>query len=59
MDLPEVLLEVFSWTGADQAFTSVTDAWCGAEGTRRRQELTRSCPMGRPRGLRGSDGRIK
>ncbi|WSV02143.1 transposase [Streptomyces sp. NBC_01020] len=24
MDLPEVLLEVFSWTGADQAFTSVT-----------------------------------
>ncbi|MFH8642302.1 Tn3 family transposase [Streptomyces goshikiensis] len=24
VDLPEVLLEVFSWTGADQAFTSVT-----------------------------------
>nr|WP_256102516.1 transposase [Streptomyces sp. Ncost-T10-10d] len=24
MDLPEVLLEVFSWTGADRAFTSVT-----------------------------------
>ncbi|MDH6626993.1 hypothetical protein M2271_004816 [Streptomyces sp. LBL] len=28
VDLPEVLLEVFSWTGADQAFTSVT----GCEG---------------------------
>jgi hypothetical protein len=26
VDLPEVLLEVFSWTGADQAFTSVTGA---------------------------------
>ncbi|WP_031086334.1 Tn3 family transposase [Streptomyces sp. NRRL S-1831] len=24
VDLPEALLEVFSWTGADQAFTSVT-----------------------------------
>jgi hypothetical protein len=24
VDLPEVLLEVFSWTGADQAFTSIT-----------------------------------
>nr|WP_308315282.1 Tn3 family transposase [Streptomyces sp. ISL-100] len=24
VDLPEVLLKVFSWTGADQAFTSVT-----------------------------------
>ncbi|WP_327259728.1 Tn3 family transposase [Streptomyces sp. NBC_01240] len=24
VDLPEVLLEVFAWTGADQAFTSVT-----------------------------------
>lgn len=24
VDLPEVVLEVFSWTGADQAFTSVT-----------------------------------
>ncbi|MFE1029715.1 Tn3 family transposase [Streptomyces sp. NPDC058818] len=24
VDLPEVLLEVFSWTGADQVFTSVT-----------------------------------
>ncbi|MFI0192121.1 Tn3 family transposase [Streptomyces sp. NPDC017082] len=24
VDLPELLLEVFSWTGADQAFTSVT-----------------------------------
>ncbi|WUJ76008.1 transposase [Streptomyces sp. NBC_00377] len=24
VDLPEVLLEVFSWTGADKAFTSVT-----------------------------------
>lgn len=24
VDLPEVLLEVFSWTGADQAFTSMT-----------------------------------
>ncbi len=24
VDLPEVLLEVMSWTGADQAFTSVT-----------------------------------
>ncbi|MFJ7784553.1 DDE transposase [Streptomyces albidoflavus] len=24
VDLPEVLLEVFSWTGADQAFTAVT-----------------------------------
>lgn len=24
VDLPEVLLEVFSWTGADQGFTSVT-----------------------------------
>ena len=24
VDLPEVLLEVFAWTGADQAFTSIT-----------------------------------
>ena len=24
VDLPEVVLEVFSWTGADQAFTSIT-----------------------------------
>jgi hypothetical protein len=24
VDLPEVLLEVFSWTGADAAFTSIT-----------------------------------
>ncbi|WP_340377463.1 Tn3 family transposase [Streptomyces sp. SS7] len=24
VDLPEVLLEVFSWTGADQAFASIT-----------------------------------
>ncbi|GLY66522.1 transposase [Amycolatopsis taiwanensis] len=24
VDLPEVLLEVFSWTGADEAFTSIT-----------------------------------